>query len=234
MPKQIAIVEDEAALADNYRDALVREGYAVQVYASRAAAQAAFAKALPDLALLDIQLGDERDGGHQLCGYLRGRSATLPIVFLTALDREIDEIVGLKLGADEYLAKTVSLPVMTVRIATLLRRHEALLADDAPPLNVLECGPLQLDLDCMTASWAGQPLGLTVSEFQIVHCLARYPGQVRTKDQLMHAAGKVIERESVNSYIKRIRQKVRAIDPAANPVRSEYSLGYRWVTDENS
>ena len=229
MQKTIGLVEDEQAIADNYRDALVREGYAVQLYATRAAAQAAFAKALPDLAILDIQLGDERDGGHQLCTYLRSRSATLPIVFLTALDSDIDEIVGLKLGADEYLAKTVSLPVMTLRVAKLIKRHEALRAADTQPGDVLERGPLRLDLACMTASWNGRPLELTVSEFQIVECLARYPGQVRTRDDLMNAADKTIEPESVNSYIKRIRRKVRAVDPAANPVQSKHSLGYLWV-----
>ena len=104
MSKHIVIVEDETDLARNYQAALAREGYRVDVFHDRQSAEQAFQGALPDLAIIDIQLGDESDGGHTLCRMLRSASATLPIIFLTALDSEIDEIVGFKLGADEYLS----------------------------------------------------------------------------------------------------------------------------------
>lgn len=228
MTQTVAIIEDETALAKNYQAALERVGYQVQLYVDRDSARAAFARSLPDLAIIDIQLGDDRDGGHELCRYLRSCSDILPIVFLTARDSEIDVIVGLKLGADEYLTKGISMDQLTTRVDTLLRRHAALLAAADKP-DVLERGDLRLDRDCMTASWKETPLAFTLSEFLIVECLARKPGQVKSRQQLMDAVDKVIAEESINSYIKRIRLKLRSVDAAANPVRSEHSLGYRWV-----
>jgi two-component system OmpR family response regulator len=228
MSRLIAIVEDEESLAQNYRDALERDGYRVNVYADRATAQAAFDKALPDLAVIDIQLGDDRDGGLDLCSSLRAASNILPIIFLTARDSEIDEIVGLKLGADEYLTKGITMAQLTTRVSSLLRRHDVLLAA-AGTNRVRDCGSLRLDEDAMQASWNGTPLGFTLSEFLIVQCLVRNPGHVKSRQQLMDSVDKTIEESSVNSYIKRIRKKLRDIDPSANPVKSEHSLGYRWV-----
>lgn len=230
MNRTVAIVEDETALAKNYQAALARVGYRVRLYADRASARAAFAQQLPDLAIIDIQLGTDRDGGHELCRYLRSRSEILPIVFLTARDSEIDVIVGLKLGADEYLTKGISMDQLTTRVDTLLRRHAALLAAAERP-DLLERGALRLDRDCMRASWQGVLLDLTLSEYLIVECLARKAGQVKSRQQLMDAVDKVIAEESINSYIKRIRLKLKAVDATANPVRSEHSLGYRWVVD---
>jgi len=126
MTHTIAIVEDEPAIRDNYAEALRKHGFAVQAYASRPEARAAFTAKLPDLVMIDVGLGDELEGGYELCRELRARSSNLPILFLTARDSELDVISGLRLGADDYLSKSVSLPQITARIHALLRRVEAL------------------------------------------------------------------------------------------------------------
>src|ERR1043165_2471547 len=124
MKKLIAIVEDEPAIRDNYAAAFTREGYAVRTYGNRSQAMAAFAQRLPDLAVIDISLEDEPEGGFELCRELRARSAELPIIFLTARDTELDAVSGLRLGADDYLTKRVSLEHLLARVAALFRRTE--------------------------------------------------------------------------------------------------------------
>ena len=126
MGRAIAIVEDEPAMRANYTDALRRLGFEVQSYSSRPEASRGFDVRLPDLVLIDIGLGDEPEGGFELCRELRQKSATLPIIFLTARDSDFDIISGLRLGADDYLTKDVSLPHLTARINTLFRRIDAL------------------------------------------------------------------------------------------------------------
>ncbi len=126
MPRHIAIVEDEAAIAANYRDALQRQGFTVSLHADRASAWEAFEQRLPDLAIIDIGLDDEIEGGFELCRDLRARAPELPIVFLTARDTELDVISGLRLGADDYLTKDISQAQMLARIHALLRRVDAL------------------------------------------------------------------------------------------------------------
>ena len=126
MPHHIAIVEDEAAIAANYRDALQRQGFRVSLFSNRGAAAQAFERKLPDLAIIDIGLGDEIEGGFELCRELRSRCPELPIVFLTARDSELDIISGLRLGADDYLTKDISQAHMLARIVALFRRVKAL------------------------------------------------------------------------------------------------------------
>src|SRR5215210_9211271 len=125
MAKRIAIVEDDEGIRGNYSDALKRHGYEVAAYATRPEAEAAFDARLPDLAIVDIGLGAEVDGGFELCRRLRSASATLPIVFLTARDSDFDVVSGLRLGADDYLTKDVSLPHLLARISALFRRVDA-------------------------------------------------------------------------------------------------------------
>src|SRR5512144_3176548 len=139
--RRIAIVEDEPAIRANYAEALSRHGYDVATYASRAEALAAFRTRLPDLALVDIGLGDDVDAGFELTRELRAMSATVPIIFLTARDSEFDVVAGLRLGADDYLTKDASLPHLAARIAALFRRSELL---SAPPLSddIVVRGPL--------------------------------------------------------------------------------------------
>jgi len=227
MSRRIAIVEDDRALRDNYTDVLRRQGYEVSVYGDRPAALAAFRTRLPDLAVLDIGLGDEIDGGFALCRELRGLSATLPILFLTARDSEYDTVAGLRLGADDYVTKDISLPHLLARIAALFRRVDAAGADTSAE-EVIERGPLWLDAKRVTASWSGRRVDLTVTELWIVHALARRPGHVKDREQLMGEARMVVDDSTVTSHVKRIRKKFLAVDPDFDRIESVYGLGYRW------
>jgi two-component system OmpR family response regulator len=151
MSRRIAIVEDEPAIRANYADALKRQGYDVVTYADRPTALAALRTRLPDLALIDIGLADDIDGGFALCRELRALSASVPIIFLSARDSDFDIVAGLRLGADDYVTKDVSLPHLTARIAALFRRG------DRCPLRLrwrtVERGPLRLDGKRLTAYW---------------------------------------------------------------------------------
>jgi len=227
MSRRIAIVEDEPAIRENYADVLRRQGYDVLTFADRVQAVAGFHSRLPDLAIIDIGLGDEIDGGFALCRDLRALSPTLPIIFLTARDSDFDVIAGLRMGADDYLTKDVSLPHLLARIAALFRRVEIL---STPPSNedALVRGALSLDLKRMTASWQGSPVPLTLTEFWMVHALARYPGHVKDRDALMRDANLVVDDSTITSHIKRIRRKFQAVDPAFDAVDTVYGMGYRW------
>ncbi|WP_116368728.1 proteobacterial dedicated sortase system response regulator [Parahaliea mediterranea] len=231
MPQHIAIVEDEANLAANYRDALQRQGFSVALYDNRVSAAEAFAQRLPDLAIIDVGLGDEFEGGFELCRDLRSRAPELPIVFLTARDSELDIICGLRLGADDYLTKNISQPHMLARITALLRRVKALRTPEVREHRV-ERGALLLNLERMTASWRQQAVDLTVTEFWMVHALARHPGHVRNRQQLMEAANVVLDDNSITSHIKRIRRKFQVADGEFNAIETAYGMGYRWVERE--
>lgn len=224
----VAVVEDEPAIRDNYAEGLRRRGYRVRAFADRPSALAAFADRLPDLVIIDISLGREVEGGFELCRELRARSAALPIIFLTARESELDIVSGLRLGADDYLTKQISLEHLLARVAALFRRVEALAAG-ADDTAVLERGPLRLDADRLTAEWRGEPVPLTVTEFWVVHALARHPGRVRNRDQLMSAANTVLDESSVTSQIKRIRAKFAALDPGFSAIETVYGMGYRWT-----
>jgi len=182
--KRIAIVEDEAAIRENYKDVLQQHGYSVQTYADRPSAMLAFNTRLPDLAIIDIGLGNEIDGGFMLCQSLRAMSNTLPIIFLTARDSDFDTVCGLRLGADDYLSKEVSFPHLTARLAALFRRSE-LATSQTSQENLLERGPLTIDANRMLVSWNQIPIELTVTEFWMVHALAKHPGHVRSRHELM-------------------------------------------------
>ena len=146
MQKNIAIVEDDTNIRANYSDALTRQGYAVAGYSARPDAMLAFQQKLPDLAIIDIGLGDEIDGGFTLCRDLRAMSASVPIIFLTARDSDFDIVSGLRLGADDYVTKDVSIPHLTARIAALFRRLEAQRMP-ARAEDVLYRGDLVLDIN---------------------------------------------------------------------------------------
>ena len=225
--RRIAIVEDEPAIRANYADALRRHGYEVASYANRADALAAFRTRLPDLALVDIGLSDDVDGGFALVRDLRALSAAVPIIFLSARDSDFDIVAGLRLGADDYLTKDVSLPHLAARIAALFRRSEL---SAAPPAteDIVERGPLALDVKRMTAHWQGGRVDLTLTEFWMVHALARRPGHVKDRDALMRDASIVVDDSTVTSHVKRIRRKFQALDPAFDRIDTVYGMGYRW------
>jgi len=225
--KLVAVVEDETAIRDNYLAGLRRHGYRVSGYGNRKEALAAFASRLPDLVIIDVNLGSEVEGGFELCRELRARSAQLPIIFLTARESELDAVSGLRLGADDYLTKRTSIEHLLARVAALFRRLEALRAGDAPGER-LEQGALTLDRDRMSAQWNSQPVPLTLTEFWVVHALALHPGHVRSREQLMAAANVVLDDATVTSQIKRIRAKFAGVDPAFDAVETVYGMGYRW------
>jgi len=228
MKKQIAIVEDEPALRDNYASALARQGYLIKTYANRRLAMQAFNAHLPDLAIIDISLEDEAEGGFDLCRDLRALSAELPIIFLTARDSELDAVSGLRLGADDFLTKDVSLPHLAARVAALFRRIDALRRpDDAA--QIVRRGALAIDGDKMQTTWNGAPVTLSLTEFWIVHALARNPGHVKNRQQLMDAANVVLDDSTITSHIKRVRRKFQQIDANFDAIQTVYGMGYRWV-----
>lgn len=229
MQKTIAIVEDEPSIRANYSDALERHGYQVETYPDRPSAQAAFRKKLPDLVLLDIGLDDEIDAGFELCRELRGMSATLPIIFLTARDSDFDTVSGLRLGADDYLSKNTSLPHLTARISALFRRLDALEQTSSNfEKNEISRGNLVIDLNRFTISWKKQKLDLTLTEFWIVHALANHPGHVKNREQLMQDANIVVDDNTITSHIKRIRKKFESLDEQFTSIDTVYGIGYRW------
>ena len=228
MKRLIAIVEDEAAIRDNYAAAFAREGYAVRTYANRAQALSAFAARLPDLAVIDISLEDEPEGGFELCRQLRSLSPALPIIFLTARDSELDAVSGLRLGADDFLTKDLSLAHLSARVNALFRRVDALRQPERAG-DVVRRGALTLDTERMAVQWDGKVVLLSLTEFWIVHALARYPGHVRDRQQLMDAANVVLDDNTITSHVKRIRRKFHSIDPKFDAVQSVYGMGYRWA-----
>src|ERR1017187_1709850 len=229
MARRIAIVEDDPAIRANYADALRKHGYEVSAYASRIEAMAALATRLPDLALLDIGLGDEPDGGFALCRELRARSSTLPILLLTAHDSDFHAVSGPRMGAGDYLTKDVSLPPLLARVSALFRRTD-LLAQPAQTEDILERGKLKLDKKRFSVAWDGKPVELTLTEFWLVHALAKFPGHVKNRDQLMAEAHIVVDDSTITSHIKRIRKKFAAVDPGFACIDSVYGMGYRWKT----
>ena len=228
MSKRIAIVEDEAAIRENYAAAFRREGYAVDLYDARGPAMDAFAARLPDLVVIDVNLRDDVEGGFELCRDLRSKAAELPIIFLTARDSEFDAVSGLRLGADDYLTKDISVPHLMARVAALFRRLDAMQKPQGKSSRMTR-GDLELDVDRMTVRWQDQPVGLTLTEFWIVHSLARYPGHVRNRQQLMDAARAVLDDNTITSHVKRIRRKFLVIDPKFDAVETVYGMGYRWL-----
>ena len=228
MARRIAVIEDEPALRDNLRDALARHSYEVQTFANRRDAQAVLASRLPELAIIDVGLCDEPDGGFELCRWLRALDARLPILILSARDSEIDMVSGLRLGADDYVAKSVSLPHLMARVTALLRR-----ADVAGQSAVVEesllRGPLSLNLQRFEARWRDHLMDLTVTEFWLLHSLAKFPGHVKDREALMREANMLVDDHTITSYVKRMRRKFETVDPGFASIETVYGIGYRFV-----
>ncbi|WP_078118802.1 proteobacterial dedicated sortase system response regulator [Thiosocius teredinicola] len=231
MARTIAIVEDEPAIRENYADLFRRQGYRVETFAERATAAEALSRRLPDLAILDIGLGDEFDGGFELCRRLRSLSATLPIIFLTARDSDIDVVAGLRVGADDYVTKDVSLHQLTARVSALFRRIDAQ-HEQSHSEGVIEEGALRLQAEQMRVTWRDQAVELTVTELWILHALVRNPGHVKSREQLMEAADTYVDLATITSHIKRIRKKFQRVDPDFDAIEAVYGAGYRWLTQD--
>jgi two-component system OmpR family response regulator len=228
--RRIVLVEDEPALRDNYTLALSRAGFDVHGYPDAASGLAAVKQRLPDVAIIDIGLGRDSEAGFDLCRSLREVSARLPILFLTARDSELDVISGLRLGADDYLTKDISLAQLVARVNTLLRRVDAFAVGDTTE-SIKAIGHLELNQQRIVAKWRDEKVDLTVTEFALVECLARNPGQVRSRQQLMDAANLVLDDQTITAHIKRIRAKFIAMDSSFGGIQTVYGLGYRWMDD---
>lgn len=227
MSRRIALIEDEGAIRENYAAALRRVGYTVELFADRKSAVTALRRRLPDLVIIDIGLGDEAEGGFDLCRELRAASPSLPIIFLTARDGDFDVISGLRLGADDYLTKDVSQPQVLARVAALFRRMDAL-RSDAGPAEVHSVGELSVDRNAMRVQWKEHRIDLTLTEFWMVNSLVRVPGHVKSREQLMRDADIFVDDGTVTSHIKRVRRKFEDVDPGFDRIETVYGMGYRW------
>ena len=201
----------------------------MDAYDARDPALQAFDTRLPDLVVIDVNLKDDVEGGFELCRELRSRAAELPIIFLTARDSEFDAVSGLRLGADDYLTKDISLPHLMARIAALFRRLDAMQKPQSKDSRIIR-GSLEIDSDRMTILWQDQTVGLTLTEFWLVHAMARYPGHVKNRQQLMDAAQAVLDDNTITSHIKRIRKKFASIDAGFECIETVYGMGYRWTS----
>jgi two-component system OmpR family response regulator len=233
MDRQIAYVEDDDIIRENYTEILRDEGFRVHAYGSKADAMAAFGAALPDLALLDVSLHGERDAGYQICMELRRLAPELPIIFLTSHDGEVDRISGLRVGADDYLTKDASVDLIVVRIEALFRRLDAIRAAasraGANDAAETEPSPLRLDDVSSRATWQGQRIDLPLTLYWILKDLVSHPGTVRSHRELMRAASIVVEPNTITAHVKAIRDAFREVDGSFDSIRTERGRGYRWV-----
>jgi len=233
--KQIVLVEDEQDLRDNYTAMLENQGYQVTAFSSKKEAQIALQEQLPDLVILDIGLEDDIDGGFELCRQLRSQSEQLPIIFLTARDNDIDTISALRLGADDYLTKDISLQHLSARISAIFRRIEALSSTSTntnqPNSNQAksnQTGELSIDLERLEVFWQGNQLELTITEIWLLNALVAHPGHVKSREQLMQAANTLVDDNTITAQIRRIRNKFLESDKDFDCIESVYGAGYRW------
>ena len=231
MAKSITIVEDDPDQRANYRDAITKKGYTVSAYGSRQEALAGFERALPDLVILDIILGDEVDAGFQLCRDLLARAPSLPVIFLTERINEIDKISGLRLGAWDYLPKPISLDYLAERISSLLRINEVRTATESrgASASARKIGDLSLDQDALLVSWKGHRIDLSGTEFRMLAKLTRVPGHAVSYETLMNATMQsLVTTNTINTHMRNIRKKFEKVDEAFACIKSEYGFGYRW------
>ena len=230
----VTVVEDEPTIREAVCFALRREGYRAEAFDDGMTAWQAFEQALPDLAILDIGL--PRLDGLELCRRLRSRSEALPIVFVTSREEEFDRVLGLEIGADDYLCKPFSMRELMARVCVLFRRAtQAEGAGRQPEDRAIAVGELLLDPLQLSASWKGAPLGLTVTEFLLLLALARRPGLVKTRDQLMDDAypDRVsVSDRTIDSHVKRIRRKFETIDREFAGIEGVYGAGYRFIAPD--
>lgn len=231
MKYRIAIVEDDELLRENYSDVFRKQGYTVSAFSNRPQAQEAFQTRLPDLAIIDIGLGDEIDGGFALCQWLRQRSQTLPIIFLSARDSDFDVVSGLRMGADDYLTKDISLPHLLARVAALFRRIEVMSHAETENEDILERGQLIVDGQRFACLWQDHSIDLTLTEFWMVYSLVKNVGHVKSREQLMQDSQMLVDDATITTHIKRIRKKFRNKDPLFSSIDTVYGMGYRWVDD---
>jgi two-component system response regulator ChvI len=230
MKHTIALVDDDRNILTSVSMTLEQEGYTVRTYTDGESALQALTAKPVDLAVLDIKM--PRMDGMELLQRLRMRTQ-MPVIFLTSKDEEVDELMGLRLGADDYITKPFSQRLLIERIRALLRRNEAR-AVDAPggaAGGVLVRGDLVLDETKHLCSWKGLAIALTVTEFLLVKALAMRPGMVKSRDQLIDAAygeNIYVDDRTIDSHMKRVRKKFRQVDDTFNQFETLYGIGYRY------
>ncbi len=232
MTATIALVDDDRNILTSVSIALQTEGFLTRVYSDGETALKALIDNPPDLAVLDIKM--PRMDGLELLRRLREKSA-MPVIFLTSKDDELDEALGLAMGADDYIAKPFSQRLLIARIRAILRRAEAVASGgiesgEAPQASI-ERGRLSMDPARHRVSWAGRAVTLTVTEFLILETLAQRPGIVKTRNQLMDAAYQddiYVDDRTIDSHIKRVRRKFRETDPEFDAIETLYGAGYRF------
>ena len=227
MAKRIAIVEDDPDQRNNYVDAIIKKGYEVNAYRNREQALQSFDKELPDLAILDIILGDEVDAGFEICRELLSKAPTLPVIFLTERIAEIDKISGLRLGAWDYLPKPISLDYLAERISSLLRINEARVQTAAGAVSAKMVGELSIDQEALLVSWKDQAINLSGTEFHT--CQASSCAWPQYLVTLMNATMRsLVTNNTINTHMRNIRKKFEVIDSRFDCIKSEYGFGYRW------
>ncbi len=229
MPNTIALVDDDKNILTSLSVALEAEGFAVRTYSDGGEALKALSTQPADVAILDIKM--PRMDGMELLGHLR-KSGAMPVIFLTSKDDEVDEVLGLRMGADDYIKKPFSQRLLVERIRALLRRGEIMRGDgEAATEPAIQRGELTLDPGRHQCSWKGQGVDLTVTEFLILKSLAARPGHVKSRDQLMDGAyGEhiYVDDRTIDSHIKRLRKKFKAADPDFAQIETLYGVGYRY------
>ena len=233
MTATIALVDDDRNILTSVSIALQTEGFLTRVYSDGESALKALIENPPELAVLDIKM--PKMDGLELLRRLREKSQ-IPVIFLTSKDDELDEALGLAMGADDYIAKPFSQRLLIARIRAILRRTEtpapvAEGAAPAEPAEALERGRLSMDPARHKVTWGGVNVTLTVTEFLILETLAQRPGIVKTRNQLMDAAYQddiYVDDRTIDSHIKRVRRKFRQVDPAFDAIETLYGAGYRF------
>ena len=228
---RIALVDDDRNILTSVSMTLEAEGFEVETYNDGQQALDAFNKKLPDMAVLDIKM--PRMDGMDLLQRLRQKTQ-MPVIFLTSKDDEIDEVLGLRMGADDYVKKPFSQRLLVERIRTLLRRQDAISGDTVEVTEenkVMERGQLTMDPLRHAVKWKGRDVSLTVTEFLLLQALAQRPGFVKSRDQLMDVAYDdqvYVDDRTIDSHIKRLRKKMRNADPDFSAIETLYGIGYRY------
>ena len=229
----VALVDDERNIRELLSYALKQEGYRVAAFANGEEAWNAFCQNLPDLVILDIIM--PRMDGLELCRRIRKRSETLPLIFLSSKDDEFDRVLGLELGADDYLCKPFSTRELLTRVKVLFRRQTLLRGEEAKQEEAfLRCGSLELDRSRHCVHWNGQRVALTVTEFRILEALVRQPVYAKSREQLLkdgYPYDEYMSDRNIDGHIKRIRKKIVQLDPGFDEIETIYGLGYRYRAD---
>src|SRR5688500_2962039 len=233
MNQEIALVDDDRNILTSVSIALQAEGFVTRVYTDPTAALKAISDKEPDLGVFDIKM--PHMDGMELLRRVREFS-TMPVIFLTSKDDELDEALGLAMGADDYIAKPFSQRLLVARIRAILRRQDldrgqAGTADDAPEEPLIVRGRLTMDPARHKVLWDGKDVTLTVTEFLILEALAQRPGVVKTRNQLLDIAYQddvYVDDRTIDSHIKRVRRKFRSVDPDFDAIETLYGVGYRF------